>query len=157
MNTNTILGIVAAGVIVVALGFFLLRPASVPAPVEVPSQTAATTTSTISQPVKTGTQPTVTLGTPTSQTARASTQFDPSSLISTSTYPTITGTANVPLLTLIISNSKGVGIVGTADVPVVNGHWSYPCSVALPPGAYTVILYVNKTVSAGARLTVNKP
>ena len=148
MNTKVLLGIVAALVILVA-GYFVLRPAPGSAPAEIPTQTNASSTSATSSP-------TLSVGTSTVKIARANTQFDPSSLISTSAYPTITGTANVPLITIVISNSKGVGIVGTSDVPVVQGHWSYPCSVALPPGNYILTLYVNKTVTAGAELTVNK-
>jgi hypothetical protein len=157
-NTKVLLGVVAAIVILVA-GFFLLRPTQVSAPVETSEQAAASTTPTVSQPKQTAgatTQPTFTFGTSTAKITRAVTQFDPSSLISTSTYPSITGTANVPLIGIIIRNSKGVGIVGTSDIPVVQGHWSYPCSVALQPGTYTLILYANKTITAGAQLIVTK-
>jgi hypothetical protein len=82
-------------------------------------------------------------------------QFDSLSFVSTSTYPTVTGTASTPSVGIIISDSEGTGIVGTTEIPVRGGKWSYSCSVSLVPGAYTLTLF-SGDASAAAKLTVKE-
>ena len=155
MNNKIAWGIVVA-VIVIVGAFLLLRPSGAPSTATAPAQNASSTSpgSSLSPSVKNNTQPTITVGTSTVKTIAPVTSFDSKSLISTSAYPTITGTANVSQIGIIISNSKGVGVVGSSDVAVVNGHWSYADSAKLPSGSYTIILFVGKTITAGAALTV---
>ncbi len=153
MNTKIALGIVVTGVVIVAISFYLVRPLSVTEQASIASSTTL-----VSHPQKTSgnpAQPTVTVGTPTATGVKPVTAFDSSSLASTSSYPVITGTANVPSIGVIIKDNKGVGIVGTSNISVVNGHWSYADSVSLRPGNYTVVLYVGKTVTAAGGLTVH--
>jgi hypothetical protein len=150
MNTKIALGIVVVGVIVVAIGFYFMRPVSTS--VSTQASTQGSPTSTTSQKTAGSAQPTITVGAP--APAGPMTTFDASSLISASPYPVITGTANVPQIGVIISNSMGVGVTGSSNVSVVRGHWSYADSAHLAPGNYTVILFVGKTITAGGALTV---
>ncbi len=70
--------------------------------------------------------------------------IDQSSLTSTSNTPTITGTAQgVSQVELTIVSSSGVaygsGVLGAnRDAPVVNGRWSFPATLGLSNGSYTV-------------------
>ena len=155
MNTKVLLGIVAGAVILIA-GFFLLRPAGVPAPTSTPNQdSAASNTPQVVSPKKPDeTQPTFNIGTTTVKTVPAFALFNSNSFISTSTYPTITGTANTAKVGIVINNSMDVGILGTWEIPVSQGHWSYSSSVALPPGTYTLILFADNTITGTAKLTV---
>ncbi len=66
-------------------------------------------------------------------------EFDQRSYTSVATYPTVSGTANVPSVFVVVYNDKNEGIVGTR-VPVENGTWSFQSSVALPIGYYRVDL-----------------
>ncbi len=149
MNTKVALGMITALLIIVAASFFFLRPAFAPMTAEPTQQNSAATTS---QVTATGTQPTFVIGTTTKKSV-FSVHFDPQSLISTSAYPTITGTANVSKIAIVINNSDGVGIVGAADVPVVKGRWSYSDSVALVPGTYQVVV-AGEDASVAATLVV---
>lgn len=88
-------------------------------------------------------------------TITAVANFDPSSLSSKSPYPVITGTASVPKVSIIIASDKNVGIVAS-DIVVKNGHWSYPCSVALKPGLYKIVLSAGN-VTAQAPLLIQQP
>jgi hypothetical protein len=153
-NTKIVIGTLVVVILIIG-GFFLFAH---PANTDVPATTAQTpipitsTTSAVSQPNLTLSQSENPDGVKIVETM---TFFDASSLVSTSTYPTITGTANIPQVGILITNSKNVGIVKTS-VPVVNGHWSYPCSVALAPGVYNLILFTDNIITGNAKLTVNK-
>jgi hypothetical protein len=57
---------------------------------------------------------------------------------------------------MIVYDSKGAGITGTAEIPVEGGRWSYAISVALPPGTYKLVLMGGDTNQTAA-LTVKKP
>jgi hypothetical protein len=142
---------IALAIVVVAIvvGFFLLRSPNISGP-----GTTSTTASSTSQKA-TSTQPSITVGVPV-KVLPVSAAFNSNSLISTSSYPTVSGTANVSQVGIIVNNDRGVGIVGTANVPVTGGHWIYHCSVALAPGTYTVSLYANGVIKAIAELVVNK-
>jgi hypothetical protein len=83
-------------------------------------------------------------------------EFDSLAFTSTSTYPVVTGTANTPRVGIVINNSKDVGVVGTWEVPVVSGHWSYATSVALTPGSYTLLLFIGAKNAGTAKLVVTK-
>lgn len=65
--------------------------------------------------------------------------FDLRSYTSVSHYPTLSGTANVSSVFVIVRDEKGVGISGTL-VPVEKGVWSYSSVAYLPRGAYSVEL-----------------
>ncbi len=65
--------------------------------------------------------------------------FDLRSYTSVSHYPSLTGTANVKSVFVLIRDEKGVGISGTV-IPVEKGVWSYSSVAYLPNGAYTVEL-----------------
>lgn len=71
--------------------------------------------------------------------------FDLRSYTSVSTYPTLSGTANVENVFIVINTDKGVGLVGT-EVPVEKGHWTYQSVVGLPVGYYTVQLFGGSVV-----------
>jgi hypothetical protein len=142
--------VVLAAVALIGVGYVLLQNA--------PGTPAAVNTATTT-PVASGTpaavfhQPTLKVGDTKVTTIPASGLFDTSSFTSTSTYPTVTGTANVPLVGIVVSDAEGTGIVGSANVVVEGGHWSYTASVALMPGSYHVTLYVGKNATV-AKLTV---
>lgn len=159
MNTKVALVVIAV-LAVLAIGLSFLRSTPMPAPTSTLNQnSAASTTSPVSPPQATGarSQSNFNIGTTSVEITRLFALFDSSSFTSTSPYPTITGTANVSKVGIIINNSENVGIVGTAEIPVKQGHWSYSCSVALPPGTYTLIAFVGKNVTETAKLTVKKP
>lgn len=145
MNIKIGFGI-AVAVLILAASFFFFRPATAPTTEGIVQQGAATTT---------GAQPTFIVGTTTKKSV-FSVRFDPQSLVSTSAYPTITGTANVSKIAIVINNSEGVGIVGAADIPVVKGRWSYSDSVALVPGTYHVIV-AGEDAAVTATLVVKNP
>jgi hypothetical protein len=65
--------------------------------------------------------------------------FDQRSYTSVSHYPSLTGTANVKSVFVLLRDAKGAGISGTV-VPVEKGVWSYSSVAYLPNGAYTVEL-----------------
>ncbi len=71
-------------------------------------------------------------------------EFDQRSYTSVATYPTVSGTANVPSVFVIVYNAKNEGLVGTR-VPVENGKWSFQSIVALPAGYYRVDLIGGET------------
>lgn len=152
MNTKVILGILAAIIIVVA-GYFALRPKASVAPVVVPAVATSTQTSAVQPtpqvPAKDSSKPTFAFGSTTVSTVAV----DKESLTSTSSNPIITGTSNAKKVGVVVSDSKGVGIVGAFELPVVNGHWSYAVSVALVPGDYSVTV-LGDAVSAIAQLKI---
>ena len=156
MNTKVAFTI-AAIIVVLLVALFLLHPEN--APVSTGTSTSnviasSTTSASLTKPTHTQPPLAIKVGTTTLNNFPVSALFDSSSYVSTSTYPTVTGTANVPQVGVIINNSKNVGVVGTWDIPVTQGHWSYSCSVKLPPGSYTAIVFVGKTVTETAKLTV---
>lgn len=155
MDTKATLAAVVV-VAVLIVGFFLVRPTSTPTSVNVPGQNStASSTSQTSESATTSTKPPSTTQTAAIQVSEGSIAlFSASSFTSTSTYPTVTGIANTAKVGIIVNNSKGVGIVGTADIPVVQGNWSYSTSVALTPGTYTLVLFVGKTITQTVKLTV---
>jgi len=159
MNTKIALGL-GGIIIVLGVGYYALRPAApalAPGSAEVPSATTSTAvvpttaTSTPPQTVKDRSKPTFTIG-PTTVVA-PSAAFDVASLTSSSAYPVITGSATVSKVGMIIYNSENVGIIGTSDISVTQGRWSYPCSIPLEPGTYTLKLFFG-TASQTATLTV---
>ena len=157
MNIKVILGIIAA-IAILVIGFFLLRPktASAPFPASpVEQNVIASTTPETSQPQQTKSN----VGTTTSalKITALIARFDAVSFFSTSTYPIISGIANTPKVGIVINGSNGKGIVGTSEIPVTRGHWSYLTSVALVPGTYTLVLFIGNTITEIAKLIVNTP
>jgi hypothetical protein len=150
MNTKVALGLLA-GAIVLMVGYFFFV-----APTMAPSETATTTVpSFATSTIKGAIQPsgsvapgskgaTLTTGTPTQVSVKGTVHIDEATLTSSDAYPKLTGTSNVSVVGIVISDHNGTGIVGAGEIPVVNGHWEYLCSVALQPGTYYV------AVSAGA-------
>lgn len=143
MNKNIAFGIVAA-LIVIAIAFFAFhKPASAPTiPVQTATSTATAATTTATSTGSTAATsssktPSVSIGKP--QPVRIAT-IDQSSLLAHTPRPTITGTANVSAVAIVIDNPQGVGIVGSSNVPVTNGHWSFTPPQPFTPGTYTVHL-----------------
>lgn len=159
MNNKVAIGLVAAIIILAGAYFVFNRPVApsaftpTPAPAEATSTTPAPTksvpataqsatgvagavkTPTIAPVVHSGVTPVV--------------AFDAASLISGASRPMITGTANVKGVAIVIDNPQGVGIAGSFEIPVENGHWSYAAPQALKPGLYTVHLIGGvKTIDA---------
>ncbi len=155
MNIKVALGIVIVAIILV-ISFFLLHPRTVSAPTTVTPAEQSATASTTSQPSQLQ-QTSQKLGTTGATITELIARFNSIPIVSTSAYPTISGIANTPKVGIIINNSKDKGIVGTANIPVIRGQWSYSTSVALVPGTYTVVLFVGKTVTEVASLIVNAP
>ena len=156
MKNNVLIGVVAL-IIVLGGAYFLLQPQSVPAPVIEQEVVVAATTTTPEAPQKPAakkSEPTFSIGPTTKTVVSAKAAFDSSTISTSDNYPTITGTANVPEVGIIINNSKGEGLVGTGEITVENGHWSYSTSVLLPPGTYIVMLYGGAKV-VNAQLTVS--
>ena len=145
MNTKTAIGIIIAIVILVGAFFLLHKPVAAPAlpPAAVgtstPTQGAPTTTPLSAIPTASSDphKPSVTVGTPKPVLMAA---FDQGSLVSTSMHPALSGTANTNRVGIVVDNAQGVGIVGSSDVPVANGKWSYTVPLGLNPGTYTVHL-----------------
>lgn len=168
MNTKVTWGVLVVAVILASVAYYVRStPAGgvVVAPQTFVATTTPTTSSTPSQSspspepkVPTATKPQVDVqyGSATIEKVPASANFDTSSLVSTSSYPVITGTANVSKISILISNSKGDGLVATKNVPVVNGRWAYYCSVALVPADYKVSIYDGISVQ-NATLVVEAP
>lgn len=154
MKNNVILGVLA--IIIVGIGAYVLsRPKAVPTPAIEQEVVAATTTPETPQKLVTKkSEPTFSVGPTTKTSVSAKAAFDSSTISTSDNYPTITGTANVPEVGIIINNSKGEGLVGTGEITVENGHWSYSSSVHLPPGTYTLVLFGGAKVM-NAQLTVS--
>ena len=154
MKNNVLIGV---GALIIVLGgaYFLLQPQSVPAPaIEQEVVIAATTTPEAPQKIETKkSEPTFSVGPTTKTVVSVKAAFDSSTITTPDSYPTITGTANVPEVGIIINNSKGEGLVGTGEITVENGHWSYSSSIFLPPGTYTIALYGGAKV-VNAQLTI---
>ncbi|MFA6585433.1 MAG: hypothetical protein WCS97_03245 [Candidatus Paceibacterota bacterium] len=154
MNTKIWLGI---GVLVVVLagGFFFLKSSPASAPSNTATQEVASTTP---QVTKAPVQPTFTTGTTDVKIVQSSARaaFDPRSLTSTSTYPVITGTANVPKISITVYDREGVGIVSASNIQVKDGHWTYYCSAKLVAGKYMLIVMA-EDVSVRTALTVQNP
>ena len=141
MKNNVILGVVAL-IIVLGGAYFLLHPQRVPAPaIEQEVVVATTTPETPQKPVAKKSEPTFSVGPTTKTAVSAKAAFDSNTITTTDSYPTITGTANVPEVGIIINNSKGDGLVGTGEIKVEDGHWTYSSSVPLPAGTYTLVLF----------------
>ncbi|KND47397.1 MAG: hypothetical protein AB199_03135 [Parcubacteria bacterium C7867-004] len=71
--------------------------------------------------------------------------IDRSSLSTTSTKPTITGTAEgTKTVRILIKDSKGKYVFKSKDVKVRNGVWKIPAKKALLKGTYAVELYGEK-------------
>lgn len=141
MKNNVLIGVVAL-IIVLGGAYLLLRPQSVPAPVTEQEVVAATTTPEAPEKATTKkSEPTFVVGPTTKTVVAAKAAFDKSTITTTDNYPTVTGTANVPEVGIIINNSKGEGLVGTGEIKVENGHWTYSSSVRLPAGTYTLVLF----------------
>jgi hypothetical protein len=155
MKNNVILGVLAV-IIVGAGAYMLMQPKAVTAPALVEEEVVASTTvqTPVTPAVDKKSQPTFSVGPTTKTVTSAVASFDKSTITTTDSYPTITGTANVPEVGIIINNSKGEGLVGTGEITVENGHWSYSTSVMLPPGTYIVMLYGGAKV-VNAQLTVS--
>lgn len=152
MNTKVTYGLVALAVVAGAVFFYLRHtPATLPAPLPEPAATSTQPTlgdsaTTVPRPVASTTKPRVALVS----------DFDPSTLTSTSNHPIITGTANVPTVQLVINNDKGVGLVGGMHIPVKDGHWSYACPISLAPGTYRLLL-VGGDLPTLANLIIKQP
>lgn len=151
MNTKVLIGLVIIGLLAIAGVAFSLRSVLSSAPTTADQAATSTPSDTAS---KSG-EPKFTFGTSTVKTSPATATFDAVSFTSTSTYPSISGTAkNTSKVGIIINNDKNIGVIGTWEVPVVNGHWSYSSSVALSSGIYTVILFAGTTAAGNAKLIV---
>ena len=146
MNRKAILGILLAALVLTG-GYALTRPKTLPALVPTDNSINALASST---------GPSFKFGTTTKTTTQAYALFDAVSFTSSSTYPALTGTANVSKVGIIIYDSKNLGLVGTPNVSVEKGHWTYYSSVALPPGLYSVLLLGGAT-NAVARLIITNP
>lgn len=161
MNIKIAFGLLAA-IVVVGIGVLLASSNSpaqvVPEVVTQPTATATTTTpaeepqTVLPKPAAKAPELTVKAGAPTMILMG----FDKKSLTSTSTYPAITGTANVPTIAIAVYDSTDKGLVGAARVPVTRGTWSYYVSVPLAPGMYTIKIYSGAVMSS-ATLTVVSP
>lgn len=147
MNTKTTLGLLAAIVIIVIAFFVFHKPAA--APVALPTATttpaiqapATSTVSTTSNAAAPKIEKTIT-ALPSKPVAHVA--FDQASLVTSSSRPTISGTAtNVTTMALVIDNPQGVGIVGSGSIPVVNGHWSYTPAIGFSAGTYAVHILGN--------------
>lgn len=158
MKNNVIFGVLA--IIIVGIGaYVLMQPKAAPA---IPEEVAATATTTATATVPASlpvvvdakSKPTFSVGPTTKTVVPANAAFDSATITTTDSYPTITGTANVPEVGIIINNSKGEGLVGTGEIKVENGRWAYSTSVLLPPGTYTLVLFGGAKV-ANAQLTVS--
>jgi hypothetical protein len=158
MNTKVALGIVVAAIALLA-GYVVLnhRDANLTTPTPVSEVLATTSTSGLAAPAAKGDQkPAFAAGAPVRTMVKALVAVDASALAATSAYPVLTGTANVPEVTLIISTAEGVGLVATEHIPVENGKWSYATSVMLPVGAYKVLVAGGAGI-ANATLVVTTP
>ncbi len=153
--------ILLAGLAVLIGGFFVLHPSAGQALMPPPApfkgtQEAASTSTSISLPDAPPSAPAqmqMKFGTPVMVKAFA--RFDTNSAVSTSAYPKITGTANVPEIGIIVNNSSGKGIVGTDKISVEGGHWSYTIPVELAPGTYTVELYGGPALVTSSLVVTN--
>lgn len=87
--------------------------------------------------------------------SNGSAALDQSSMTSTSGTPTISGTANVSAVGVVISNSGGK-VYGSGLVGNNGGRWSVTVSPPLPSGTYTVIVnnYFSNVALAKGSLTV---
>lgn len=155
MNNKVIAGVVVAVILLIG-AFVVQRTTSPVSPTTTTPATIMATTSPTSSIASTS-KPIFNIGTTTTKTvARDSVHFDASSLFTTSSYPTITGTASASKVSIIISTIAGTGLVGTSDIPVVRGHWSYSCPVLLPAGTYAITLFGGDVNAIGV-LQVRNP
>lgn len=139
MNKTSLVAI--AILVLVALGvYFFIRTTPVSAPSPVATSTPVGTTSMnmggYTVPLSTGSLP-HSSGATVTVDARVIT-VDSASLATNAPYPTITGTANVSPIGIVIFDGQGVGIVGSKSISVLKGHWSYSSPRALPPGTYSI-------------------
>lgn len=143
-NKQALIGLALA--VLVIVGFVLYHvgqgDASTTTGSAIPTVTATTTPLTPSsadQPLLQAPRgPHVLQGTPVRVTGAAA--FEVSALVSTSTYPTLSGTATLPEVSIIVSNDTGRGLAGASHIGVVGGRWEYAVPVALTPGSYVITL-----------------
>lgn len=156
MNIKTVLGLLVA--IVVLVGAFFLANHKAAAPVlETPTATSTMPTATSSA----GTSIIPTLPSAPSTGAHSAAPkvmhkitVDQDTLTAAAGRPTVTGTAtNLTSIGYVLDNPQGVGIMGSASIPVVSGRWSITPPQALTPGTYTLHLISNGT-SADYTLTI---
>ena len=170
MNNKVAIGLVAAIIILVGTFVFFNRPTQAPAPA-VPS-TVSTSTAAGTGPIATSTTvvPAIVVSkpaaapapkAPTMQSGKAQkvvvafTAFDSVSLVSDQPRPIISGTANVATVSIVVDDQQGVGMAGSSDIPVVNGHWSYSAPQILSSGSYRVHLYgAGKVLDATLHVTL---
>jgi len=138
MNTKVGLGILVCAVVLVG-GFFLLHKPTPQTTIETPSS-PSTTAPAVPTKAATSTKPTFTVTGISTTIVHTYVRTDAASLVSTSTHPTITGTANVSRVGIVIKNSADVGIVGSSAIVVRDGHWSYAIPISLSPGSYTLFI-----------------
>ena len=87
-------------------------------------------------------------------TVKKDAEFDAPTILSAAARPIVTGTANVDHVGLIIVDSAGVGLSGSWEIPVQDGHWKYVSTIALKPGSYTLQLIGGEAiVIAGLTVT----
>jgi uncharacterized Zn-binding protein involved in type VI secretion len=147
MNNKTAIGLVAA-VIIIGIAIFALQkhvPETIQIPLgNTPAETGASTTpsvaTTTATPMPNSGKPVVQqTGVEQAPVRKGSTTtIDQSSLVAVNGRATITGTANVSLVAIVVENPEGVGITGSYDIPVEKGHWSFTIPQRLKPGMYTV-------------------
>jgi hypothetical protein len=155
MNAKVITGGIAT-VIIVGGALLFLRPSAPITPTTTLPLIPVALTTPRAATTSTHSQPTIQMGTPI-LTKPAQAAFDSTTFTSSSTYPVVTGTAsNTKKVGIVINNSKDLGLVGTWEIPVIDGHWSYAVSVALPPDKYTVLLFLGSKNVSSAKLTVTK-
>lgn len=144
-QSKIVLGFIGV-IAVVVLGYLLgtFQTAHAPTPESNANATGTTTKSS---------EPTFKFDTPVLINQKAYTHIDTASLVTTSNYPTITGTANVPEVGIIIYDDANRGLVGTSHIPVKNGKWTYSISVFLPKGGYKVVVIGGVQATVGT-LTV---
>jgi hypothetical protein len=158
MNTKVAIGLVAA-IIILGAAFLFTHHAPAPAvftPTASTTPMATTTTSGVAPLHVAPTTPTTPAAPVVSKKPARNASYDTSSLSSTSAHPVITGTANVSAVAMVVDDPSGVGIVGSSDIPVVNGHWSFAIPVSLKSGTYRLHL-IGGDVEDMASLVVKLP
>lgn len=148
MNNKVAIGLVAAVILIgIAFAYFNSAP-SASAPLTATSTTqVATTTAVVPSaaapkitPAASSTTVAPKTDAPVVKKTNRVVTLDAGSLITSTNRPTLTGTANVSGVAIVIDNPEGVGIAGSWEIPVTGGKWSYTPPQALKPGTYTVHL-----------------
>lgn len=151
MNNKVAIGLVAA-IIVIGVAFVAFQK-HLPETVQIPLGNTPAATTTEPAPEATNTSsPAATSGatTPAPSQGPVVTQvsstpvrlatFDQLTFTTSSTHPVVTGKANVKTVGIVLDDPKGVGIAGSFEIPVEEGHWSFSVPQALKPGTYTLHL-----------------